>query len=75
MAEPGLAFKAPSTCCLQGLPVSINMHGRVCTHTGPTYNGQVVKDTLALDRTSDLIQLAFSLTDEETSSRKVKQLA
>lgn len=35
-------------------------------------NGQVIKDMLALEGVSDLIQLAFSFTDEETSSRKVK---
>lgn len=39
------------------------------------YNGQVIKDMLALEKTSNLIQqLAFSFADEESSFRKVKQL-
>lgn len=40
------------------------------------YNSQVIKDMLALEGTSNLTQqLAFSFADEETSLRKVKQLA
>lgn len=64
-SSPHLISRFPSRAAYRVCLSPLTQENRSSHRHGPMPNGQVIKDMLALEGASDLIQLAFSFTDEE----------